>query len=385
MKSFNVIVLLCSCLILDQANALSLTNVIKSTKDIGLGVAKDIRNIVPTPTEFFDLGKQAIAGYPFEIASTAINKFCSAAVATDSIKPKVTPDISKMNFQLRTACERYSFPLLEADQMWRSPQFDAKKKVVILATGWTTTINGSETIDAFAKAYNCRGDINFVAVDAANYVDTLYSWSALNTEAIGEAMAKGLVELTEIVPLENIHLIGHSLGAHIVGSAARKFSYSTGKLIPHVTGLDPAKPCFNEGEDLSGLQRGDAEFIDVIHSNPGVLGKREPLGDVDFYPGGLEPLPPGCLSIVCAHERSWQYYLETVYPANEYDFMAKRCNSLTKLRDGKCPGQAVPMGFAVPHNVKGNYFLEVNGDPPFGKEGNKSRDAKYEECGICKS
>lgn len=61
----------------------------------------------------------------------------------------------------------------------------------------------------------------------------------------------------------------------------------TSQLIPRITGLDPANPCFNEGEDLTGLSRGDADFIDVIHTNPGVLGKRDAVGDCDFYPNGL--------------------------------------------------------------------------------------------------
>lgn len=82
-------------------------------------------------------------------------------------------------------------------------------------------------------------------------------------------------------------VIGHSLGAHIVGAAGRTFNeLSGGQLIPRITGLDPARPCFNAGETLTGLSRGDAEFVDIIHSNPGALGKRDPLGDADFYPNG---------------------------------------------------------------------------------------------------
>lgn len=46
------------------------------------------------------------------------------------------------------------------------------------------------------------------------------------------------------------------------------------------------RPCFNEGERLSGIQRGDARFIDIIHTNAGVLGIKESRGDVDFYPNG---------------------------------------------------------------------------------------------------
>lgn len=47
------------------------------------------------------------------------------------------------------------------------------------------------------------------------------------------------------------------------------------------------RPCFNEGERLNGLQRGDAQFVDIIHTNVGILGIKEPRGDVDFFPNGF--------------------------------------------------------------------------------------------------
>lgn len=84
------------------------------------------------------------------------------------------------------------------------------------------------------------------------------------------------------------HTKGHSLGAHICGYAGRHFHSLTEKLVPRITGLDPARPCFNEGERLNGLQRGDARFVDIIHSNAGILGVKNPIGDVDFYPNGFE-------------------------------------------------------------------------------------------------
>lgn len=83
---------------------------------------------------------------------------------------------------------------------------------------------------------------------------------------------------------------GHSLGAHICGYAGRHFHHLTNKKVPRITGLDPARPCFNEGERLNGLQRGDADFVDVIHSNAGILGLKNPIGDVDFYPNGYTNL-----------------------------------------------------------------------------------------------
>ncbi|XP_054729129.1 vitellogenin-3-like [Anastrepha obliqua] len=363
--------------------SLDIQNVGKIVQNTVRGIGNAAANLIPTPHGVFETSKNLLAGYPFELMSTAINNICSSAIASDAITPLVTPDKTKLKFQLRTACNSYSYPILKANEICQSPEFDPKKKVVIFASGWKSTIESSNPINELAKAYNCRGDVNFVAVDVADSVDTLYSWSSLNTDAIGAFIAEGLELLTAVVPLQNIHLIGHGLGAHIVGAAGRYYSYNTGKLVPRITGLDPAKPCFNEGSALSGLMRGVAEFIDVIHSNPGVLGKREPLGDVDFYPGGLDPLPTGCFDVICAHARAWEYYAETVYPNNEWNFMAQRCNSLTGVRQHKCPPAEYPMGYEVPRNLKGKYFLEVNGQQPFGKNGNARQLYLHSKCGLC--
>lgn len=69
-------------------------------------------------------------------------------------------------------------------------------------------------------------------------------------------------------------------------------------------------------------------FLDIIHSDAGGLGKSEPIGDAgqmnkmlkeliyfylllstfmslrtDFFPNGIVPLMPGCLTIFCSHSR----------------------------------------------------------------------------------
>lgn len=222
------------------------------------------------------------------------------------------------------------------------------------------------------------------SLNSLNAIDTLYTWSAFNTKELGRQLGLGLEKLVKKIPVENIHLIGHSLGAHIVGHAGHYFRNITGQAIPRITGLDPANPCFNEGEILSGLQRGDASFIDVIHTNPGVLGKYNPLGDVDFYPEGLYAIKPGCILFGCSHSRAIGYYIESVYPGNERNFLAVRCNSLFKGNKGFCTGGTYPMGFAAPFDLKGNYYLSVNAQKPFGK------NASYEnqppaDCGKCGS
>jgi hypothetical protein len=44
--------------------------------NIGTAVAKKIPDIIPTPDEILEFSKQSIAGLPFEVAASAINKLC---------------------------------------------------------------------------------------------------------------------------------------------------------------------------------------------------------------------------------------------------------------------------------------------------------------------
>lgn len=133
---------------------------------------------------------------------------------------------------------------------------------------------------------------------------------------------------------------------------------------------DPANPCFNNGETLSGLFRGDAAYVDVIHTNPGCLGKKEAVGDSDFFCNGDQPLQPGSFDVSSSHSRAWKYYAESVYPGNEYNFLAKGCTSIKSL-DTNCIGPQVPMGMATPTSVKGNYFLRTNSKSPYGENSRK--------------
>lgn len=80
---------------------------------------------------------------------------------------------------------------------------------MILITGWTTDINDTNTaVDLLSEAFRVRNDTNFVFIDTARYVDTLYTWSAFNTQELGDEIGKGLSLLSKLIPTENIHVIG---------------------------------------------------------------------------------------------------------------------------------------------------------------------------------
>lgn len=95
-------------------------------------------------------------------------------------------------------------------------------------------------------------------------------------------------------------------------------------------------------------------------------------GDADFFPNGVQPLPPGCLSINCAHQRATEFFAESIYPGNEHNFLGVKCSSLSALLSNYCPGKAYPMGYATPHNLKGNFFLKTNEQSPFGLNATKN-------------
>uniref|UniRef100_A0A182J5J4 NEDD8-activating enzyme E1 catalytic subunit n=1 Tax=Anopheles atroparvus TaxID=41427 RepID=A0A182J5J4_ANOAO len=264
------------------------------------GVAENIPQIF-SPEQLLEFSKQSIIGLPAEAIAATINQICSVALLSNATASENSVNITDMNYILMTEDNNVTIPLLESDDLWMNELFNKSCDTVILVTGWTSNVNEpNRAIDTIYNAYKARGGYNFVVIDTAEYVDTLYTWSAFNTNDLGKGLADGLKGLIKYVPLEKIHLIGHSLGAHIVGAAGRYFQYSTNKTIPRITGLDPANPCFNEGESLSGIQRGDAEFVDIIHTNAKVLGKRDPIGDADFYPNGVVSVQPGCLDPSCA-------------------------------------------------------------------------------------
>lgn len=180
------------------------------------------------------------------------------------------------------------------------------------------------------------------------------------------------------------YFIGHSLGAQICGKVGRILK-KQGLKIPRITGLDPAGPCFYEEDLMTGLYKGDAQFVDVIHTNPNTFGKKEPVGDADFYPNGSEneDNAPGCgINKICSHARAWQYFAETVVPYNGRNFLPTNCT--LRAKDLTCEPQQYPMGFyAQPSYPRGKYFLQANAECPFGRsKTNKQHKKSNDVCNI---
>lgn len=64
-----------------------------------------------------------------------------------------------------------------------------------------------------------------------------------------------------------------------------------------MTGLDPAGPLFEFTEPPVRIDKSDATFVDILHTNGGIdngfLGMNRAVGHADFYPNGGRQ-QPGC-------------------------------------------------------------------------------------------
>lgn len=219
-------------------------------------------------------------------------------------------------------------------------------------------------------------------INTGGFISNLYVNSAYHTAKLGKFIAIGLKNLG--LPVEKMHFIGHSLGAHILGNAARYYYNLTGQKFQRITGLDPARPCFAAPAVFPRLRPSDADFVDIIHTNPAELGTEELLGHVDFFPAGLRGSKPGCgISLRCSHEISVQYYAETVYPGNELNFIGYQCGNYENLRRRSCVGSRSVMGLANAGISRGIQFVPVRPSSPFGLNAKSDGSFRTNACGRC--
>lgn len=147
------------------------------------------------------------------------------------------------------------------------------------------------------NTYLQKDDYNVILVDWRKFAYSLYPVAAQYTKNVGNVLGQLIVDLNQSlgVPYYNIHLLGHSLGAHISGFAG-KYTQTFNFTVKRLTAMDPAGPLFFKTNDLNRLSRSDATFVDVIHTDSLRYGYILPLGSIDFYVnGGIGP-QPGCYS-----------------------------------------------------------------------------------------
>ncbi|XP_044018562.1 pancreatic triacylglycerol lipase-like, partial [Aphidius gifuensis] len=176
--------------------------------------------------------------------------------------------------------------------------FNIERKSVFIIHGFMTPATES-WMDHMKNAYLEYEDVNVFVIDWTEHSFVWNYYKAIeNSLEVGKIVSNLIAKITRYYLTINnnktwgkIHLIGHSLGAHICGIIADDIKMSNGKwTVTRITGLDPAQPCF-VGSNLT-LNKYDAPFVDVIHTNgrqiiPGIaLGAVDDIGTIDFYVNG---------------------------------------------------------------------------------------------------
>ncbi|XP_053618638.1 phospholipase A1-like isoform X2 [Plodia interpunctella] len=254
------------------------------------------------------------------------------------------------------------------------------EKLFIYIHGFTDD-PGQASFGNISEALYNKGINSVLALDAGFLLEWLYLRSTTYVRFVGEKLGEVLAALVKNgISAKSINIIGHSLGAHMASFTGKSFKNVTGHKVGRITGLDPAGPCFTQAEPELRLKASDAEFVDVIHTNAGVLGMEEPVGHVDYYPNGGSEQPNCKLSSSCSHSRAWLMYSESV--VNEEGFPAVSCDSWDQFKEGKCGKKISYMGFAANRSARGKYFLQTSGDAPFGLG---ETGLKYEETSFTRN
>ncbi|GIY73367.1 pancreatic triacylglycerol lipase, partial [Caerostris extrusa] len=166
--------------------------------------------------------------------------------------------------------------------------FESAYPTKIIIHGYTATLPEGGVLFVMKDELLKRSDFNVIIVNWTDSNGRPYAQAVANGRVVGAQTAKLIELLMENKGLraEDVHIIGHSLGAQVSGWAGERI-----KGIGRITGLDPAGPFFQHAPNKVRLDKTDARFIDILHTNGGGtyiegLGIREAIGDLDFYPNG---------------------------------------------------------------------------------------------------
>ncbi|CAI6348190.1 unnamed protein product [Macrosiphum euphorbiae] len=246
----------------------------------------------------------------------------------------------------------------------------------VITHGWRGSDEDDRGVFSIKTAYVDAGGFNIITADWNRVASNiLYPMPAYLTVQVGSIIAKMLENVVNLAVIDpsDIHVIGHSLGAHVSGACGAAFSL--GK-IGRITGLDPAGPGFEYLSLRSDyLDDTDAAFVDVIHTAIGTAGYSKAIGHADFYPNEGKPIQPGCFEsytpsgiakiIGCSHSRSHKFYTDSIYHRNS--FLATECPTWDEYTSGECKNNNKSyMGHDADPKARGIFYLKTNSIPPYG-------------------
>ncbi|MBW4564018.1 MAG: hypothetical protein KME32_23335 [Mojavia pulchra JT2-VF2] len=153
-----------------------------------------------------------------------------------------------------------------------------------------------------------ESNANIILVDWESGASSLwYPTAAARTRDVGNQLATYLIN--NGVDPTYTNLLGHSLGAHIAGTAGSAYREVTGLSIAQIVGLDPAGPEFEGKAASARLDPSDATRVVSLHTSK-ALGYDARLASLDVFANWNDLFQPGQWNFAGNHSYAHILYTE---------------------------------------------------------------------------
>lgn len=316
----------------------------------------------------------------------ALSCFCQLALAWPT-------------FYLYTVYD-YEKPVIVTAKNITRTNFDYSKKTVVLIHGFGDN-NRITILNKVKDELLKHEEVNIILVDwEKGAASPDYFSASSNTRVVASKLADFL-DNSFIDTSSRGHCVGHSLGAHICGFTSKIQRFA------RISGLDPAGPFFKGKDASERLDKSDADYVDIIHTDS-FYGIQDRLGHKDFYPNGggfqngcnILDLTIGKRSatenesnhtyendlestrlitlnndarfdpvalVACSHLRVMNFFAESI--RGQCRFLAVKCENYDKFKTRKCNCESstcVRMGYnSDEFEAEGAFYLDTNKVEPF--------------------
>ncbi|CRK87856.1 CLUMA_CG001643, isoform A [Clunio marinus] len=247
----------------------------------------------------------------------------------------------------------------------------SRKYLKLLIHGWNAD-SDHVALETVKNSYMKINTSHLLMADWREIASMRYITARELIPLIGKQICQLLRKFVEqaLIGPDRMHIIGHSLGAHIATHVGRCFNGE----ISRMTALDPAGPLFNS-ISVDALNKNDFKFVDSIHTSAGFAGEFEMRSHADFYPNDGKAPQPGCelLDVLtlsgCSHFRAPLYFSESILIPQSFN--AFKCDLLF-IKSQTClnffnASDMIVMGEQIDKRISGSFYLESFSTFPYGK------------------
>lgn len=140
-----------------------------------------------------------------------------------------------------------------------------KGTIYVIAHGYLDSADRPWVIDLMNALLDKdrTGTASVITVDWSGGSSPPYTQAVANIRLVGVITAHILFMVYEqfkMKNLENVHMIGHSLGAHLSGYTGHTLQKEFNLALGRITALDPAEPLFTDTEPVVRLDANDARY-----------------------------------------------------------------------------------------------------------------------------